>query len=96
MNNPPQVGILTTEFKTNMTICALPLISKIRQAVSGIFSCRKVQTLSAELSTTAIVLTASGQLQIVLDEKLLANELERSRIELEARSNVGSNTKGEV
>lgn len=79
-----------------MTIGALPLISKIRQTVSGIFSFRKVQTLSAKLSTTAIVQTASGQFQIVPDEKLLAEELERSRIELEARRLAGSRSDGDV
>jgi len=79
-----------------MTIGALPLISIIRQTVSGIFSFRKVQTLSAKLSTRAVVQTASEQFQTVPDEKLLANELERSQIELEARRNAGSNTKGEV
>jgi len=87
MNNPPQVCILTTEFKTNMT---LPLTSKIPQTVSGIFSFRKMQTLSAKLSTRAVVQTASGQFQTVPDEKLLANELERSQIELEARRLVSS------
>jgi len=79
-----------------MTIGALPLISKIRQTVSGIFSFRKVQTLSAELTTRAIVQTASGQFQTVPDEKLLANELERSRIELEARRLVGSRNESNV
>jgi len=93
MNNPPQVCILTTEFKTNMT---LPLTSKIPQTVSGIFSFRKMQTLSAELTTTAIVRTASGQLHTVPDEKLLANELELSRIELEARRLTGSKSEGDV
>jgi len=71
MNNPPQVCILTTEFKTNMITGALPLISIIRQ-------------------------TMSGQLQTVPDEKLLANELELSRIELEARRLTGSKSEGDV
>jgi len=79
-----------------MTIGALQLISIIRQTVSGIFSFRKVQTLSAKLSTRAVVQTASGQFQTVPDEKLLANELERSRIELEARRLTGSKNEGEV
>lgn len=87
MNNPTQVYILTTEFKTNMT---LPLTSKIPQTVSGIFSFRKMQTLSAELTTTAIVLT------VLPDEKLLAEELERSRIELEARRLARSRSEGDV
>lgn len=72
--------------------------NRIRQTVSGFSYCRKVQTLSAELPTSAITQTASGQFPPVLpNEKLLVEEeLERSRLELETRRLISSKTEGDV